>query len=559
MNLLVIYNPWNTEFWMQKSGKWGGSCFGFAVSCFLAFDDINAFLKKFPLVSQFNNLNELLLNDITRKCINQIWTSAWSKDYQSFRTKNMKNTQVQTLNELKNMIINVYSDHRTISIWNQHGKSGGHTMNPYMIEKSKDNPDTTYIYVYDNNHSGDATRKIVINTKSNFWYYIIGDHQEGNELKNDIFSGEKGIYLDEPVSIVKDYYALKNISMTNKIFGEGDNYLEIYNTDNVSMLITNSDGYTIGCKDGVVFNNFIDGTPIIPSTGNFHPPIGYYIPKGNYSVQMKEFADSLSNFAAFYDSTFFAYNRSDALSSQTDKFNIGNDTFKVYNPDNNSKDISLKTILKNEVNVKVFGLSKLAVSKNDSISLSVSDREKLKVNNYGSEKTYDLRVELASNTGNPIYEHNNITIPSQSSQTIIPVWNDLKKQDMQIQIDNNFDGKIDDTLNLENQYVDTPPTGSILKKSNIYIYPNPFNPDKEVGTIRYSLSKPGDVTIKIFDVSNTLVRKLLDHASRSSGTEYSEAWNGRNDNGRIVSNGVYFFVIESSSGERAIGKAVVLR
>lgn len=107
--------------------------------------------------------------------------------------------------------------------------------------------------------------------------------------------------------------------------------------------------------------------------------------------------------------------------------------------------------------------------------------------------------------------------------------------------------------------VESPETGGKLDNKNIYFYPNPFNPDKETGTIRYSLSKPGNITIKIYDVANVLVRTLIKNASQNSEIELAEFWDGKNDNGDIVSNGVYFYVIESSSGERAVGKIAVLR
>lgn len=104
-----------------------------------------------------------------------------------------------------------------------------------------------------------------------------------------------------------------------------------------------------------------------------------------------------------------------------------------------------------------------------------------------------------------------------------------------------------------------PVTGESLKNENIYFYPNPLNPDKEIGTIRYSLSKSGNVSIKIYDAVNALVRTIIEDAPRDAGVELAEQWNGRNEDGNIVANGVYFYVIESSTGERAVGKIAVLR
>lgn len=105
----------------------------------------------------------------------------------------------------------------------------------------------------------------------------------------------------------------------------------------------------------------------------------------------------------------------------------------------------------------------------------------------------------------------------------------------------------------------SPGTGGKLDNKNIYFYPNPFNPDKETGTIRYSLSKSGNVTIMLYDVAGGLVRTIIEEALRDAGVELAEQWDGKNDLGELSANGVYFYVIKSSSNERAVGKAAILR
>jgi flagellar hook assembly protein FlgD len=78
-------------------------------------------------------------------------------------------------------------------------------------------------------------------------------------------------------------------------------------------------------------------------------------------------------------------------------------------------------------------------------------------------------------------------------------------------------------------------------------YPNPFNPETWVP---YRLSKAGDVTINIYNVTGQLVRSLeLGHQEAGSYTirERAAYWNGRNDVGERVSSGVYFYHIQSAS------------
>lgn len=105
----------------------------------------------------------------------------------------------------------------------------------------------------------------------------------------------------------------------------------------------------------------------------------------------------------------------------------------------------------------------------------------------------------------------------------------------------------------------TPGTGGKLNNENIYNYPNPFNPDNETTTLRYSMNKNAKVTIKIYDAGSNLVRILFEDIQQNAAEEQSVTWDGKNGDGDIVANGVYFFVIETSEAERAVGKIAILR
>jgi hypothetical protein len=73
--------------------------------------------------------------------------------------------------------------------------------------------------------------------------------------------------------------------------------------------------------------------------------------------------------------------------------------------------------------------------------------------------------------------------------------------------------------------------------------PNPFNPET---TIRYDVPEGrGKVTLRIYDVSGRLVRTLVD-GGETPGAKMVN-WNGRDNHGRTVASGVYFYQLESSS------------
>jgi hypothetical protein len=100
-------------------------------------------------------------------------------------------------------------------------------------------------------------------------------------------------------------------------------------------------------------------------------------------------------------------------------------------------------------------------------------------------------------------------------------------------------------------------------KKFTYAFPNPFAPNNEPVRLHYSVSaNPAgtqDVSIRIFDYAMLPVRTLIQKTPRLNGKEYDEIWNGRNDNGSIVANGVYFYRVEIGNQAPVWGKILVLR
>ncbi len=74
-------------------------------------------------------------------------------------------------------------------------------------------------------------------------------------------------------------------------------------------------------------------------------------------------------------------------------------------------------------------------------------------------------------------------------------------------------------------------------------YPNPFNPDT---WIPYQLSEASTVTVKIYDVTGSLVR-TVNVGHKPGGyhltRERAVYWDGRNQKGESVSSGVYFYTL----------------
>ncbi len=83
--------------------------------------------------------------------------------------------------------------------------------------------------------------------------------------------------------------------------------------------------------------------------------------------------------------------------------------------------------------------------------------------------------------------------------------------------------------------------------------PNPFTGST---AIRFSLDADSDMSLGVYDVRGRLVRKL-ESSSMSQG-EHTQIWDGRDERGRRLPAGVYFYKLSAGGRERT-RKAVLLR
>ncbi len=77
--------------------------------------------------------------------------------------------------------------------------------------------------------------------------------------------------------------------------------------------------------------------------------------------------------------------------------------------------------------------------------------------------------------------------------------------------------------------------------------PNPFRPQTTIG---YRLEQDCPVTLRVFDYQGRLVRTLA-RAELSTAGSHEKVWDGRDERGRRVSAGVYFYRITAENQETA--------
>ncbi|RMD98287.1 MAG: T9SS C-terminal target domain-containing protein [Calditrichaeota bacterium] len=95
-------------------------------------------------------------------------------------------------------------------------------------------------------------------------------------------------------------------------------------------------------------------------------------------------------------------------------------------------------------------------------------------------------------------------------------------------------------------------------RTAIYNFPNPFKPEIEVTHFRYYLTEAGKVSIQIFNVSNERVKTVISSAQKAAGEHTEDTWDGKDEKGQALANGVYFAMIKINQASHLV-KIVIAR
>jgi flagellar hook assembly protein FlgD len=75
-------------------------------------------------------------------------------------------------------------------------------------------------------------------------------------------------------------------------------------------------------------------------------------------------------------------------------------------------------------------------------------------------------------------------------------------------------------------------------------FPNPFNPTTAMSLY---FEEPGQASLKIYNLCGQLVKTLIE--GRMDSGNHSVVWDGKNENGKEVSSGIYFYVLATDYGK----------
>jgi hypothetical protein len=82
---------------------------------------------------------------------------------------------------------------------------------------------------------------------------------------------------------------------------------------------------------------------------------------------------------------------------------------------------------------------------------------------------------------------------------------------------------------------------------SLRLYAGQPNPFRESTVLRFDLLAASPARLAVYDLSGRSVRRLLDRAAAPAGA-YALTWDGRDDAGRAVPGGIYFYRLETNQG-----------
>jgi hypothetical protein len=85
-------------------------------------------------------------------------------------------------------------------------------------------------------------------------------------------------------------------------------------------------------------------------------------------------------------------------------------------------------------------------------------------------------------------------------------------------------------------------------------YPNPFNPQT---SIHFGLNKEMDVSLRIYNLLGQEIAAVF--KGRLAAGEHQVSWNGTDGDGRLLTSGIYLYVLESNGQRLAAQKMTLLK
>lgn len=517
-----------------KKNNWGGSCFGIAAANAIAFSHRTEFTQAFPTFPAFVNPVSVVSDDGVKFVVNELFTHQYGNPTQANDPSALAKTPNQTLNEIRQMLLEDTAQVKTLSIYNN-GGDGGHTILAYGLKQDPVQKNLFNIQVYDNSNPT-SNNPITIDTSAN--------GGTGNWSTPDWagWGGNGKIHLEIPSIQYLNGATFPARPLGQSAFILLENVLEINYPNDTQIRIIDNLGNITGYFNNLVFNEIPASLSRILKNGSESPPYGYSLPTDNYSVVLNDFEEDIVETFFFSGNKSFVYERSGATQTQTDRLFFDGGV-SVTNPDAQTKTVKLLNLINETTQEKLVVIRSIELAQNDSVKIENPDSNKVKLISYGSAKDYDIELNFVTENGLGRFGDFNIPLSANTSHTFVPEWTNLTNSQLVVLVDIGNNGTIDDTLTLVNQVTGLQnDQGSLISPDNYHLaqnYPNPFNPSTKI-TFVIPNGERNLVTLKVFDILGNEVATLVNEY-REAG-RYEVTFDASN-----LASGMYLYRLQSGS------------
>lgn len=550
---LSIYSGRAQRYWRNKHSRWGGSCYGFAVSSLLAFRYPDYVSNRFPDLAQVDSLYALALDDTTRAVVNEYFIHQYSKGYYAYSNSVRETiTPRALLNQVRTVFLNEQLEPATLTLHNP-DSSGAHGVLPYLLKRDAPGNGKFRLYVYDSNNPGSLNQYIEIDSLNNTWRTRLTGLSWG--------PGQVGCFLDLPVNA---YMQLPYFQPERgpTVPGVQDD-LEIALTPGSESRLTNAAGQEIGHVGGAIVNTIPGAISITPITGSNSPPLGFVVPPDRYVISFSGVSDSLAYVSIVGDSNLYGYERDDAHPADSERLVFDNG-LGVLNPGSVPRRVRLSALGSGIADEQAADIDRISIAPGDSLHVELvervattgmggraSGRHDLRLVNAGAATTYDLRLRYAAPDTSGRFTHGSIPLVANASHVIVPSWEAVETVPVMILIDLGSDGSIDDTLRVDNEPLGLRQNATPLHPDRFRLYPNYPNPFNPTTTIAFDLPEAETVLLEVFNLLGERVATLVSGALAAGSYRYE--WDGGN-----LASGIYIYRLQAGDFVQS-RKMVLLR
>lgn len=448
------YNPLSVLRWRGISGNWEGSGYGLTSSSLLYYC---LYLQK---PNGVTNTFGIPISDESRTIINKYYLYQFGTDFINTVRANLINNPSQTTDSI---LISMKSDKKNnkalIYYWQSTDNSwNSNSVVPTWISKGYDTIAKNYQSVfnfYDSRIPDDNSQTII--ARDSMWFNI----------KSTTENNRVGLLPDLDISTLSN--------QLNPRVQVDSNYLEIFFGRDTDVEITNEKSQKLNSK--YPFQKDInDATAIIPVNGGKSFVIGYNIPKKeNQILKINNTSKIFGNKNLIITTEKFCVDYNFETSQPETKnyilVDLKNDSLSVYSP--NTSNIMNMNIVHNKSHV--FNILNSSMKFNDTMNYKVSDNgQELIINNFNSQKKYDLFVYSIDNKCDTIRFRNLEFGKNESSIIRVKNWGDLHKDSIVLSL---YQGKISTSSHLKdtclNCLISDIKQNSIKTNDDLSIIPNP--------------------------------------------------------------------------------------